>query len=208
MQVGDRLHSERAEAAPALASRMTDVLSAPRWDASDHPVGQLGGFPLTAKRQYRDDQPYVLVDVVGLPVDGIKVSVGDTENPAPGLVVRFENALRSLDRKLGSKHEWIDELSTEISRAQGELGKPFQPQDALHAAYAARKAINDKLAAAAAPPPAPAPATTDPDVAASLGVLASTHAATPAGQHPGSNPSTARPYSPPEAERDTTPGLD
>jgi hypothetical protein len=183
---------------------MTDVLSAPRWDAADHPVGQLGGYELTAKRQYRDDQPYVLVDVVGVPVDSVAVSVGDTQNPAPGLVVRFENALRSLDRKLASKHEWIDELTTEINRAEGELGKPFQHQDALHAAYAARKAVNDQLAAAAAPPPA----TTDPDVAASLGVLASTHAAPPAGQHPGSNPSTARPYSPPEAERDTTPGLD
>jgi hypothetical protein len=171
---------------------MTDVLSAPRWDAANHPVGQLGGYELTAKRQYRDDQPYVLVDVVGVPVDSVAVSVGDTQNPAPGLVVRFENALRSLDRKLASKHEWIDELTTEINRAEGELGKPFQHQDALHAAYAARKAVNDQLAAAAAPPPA----TTDPDVAASLGVLASTHAAPPAGQHPGSNPSTARPYSP------------
>jgi peptidoglycan hydrolase CwlO-like protein len=123
-------------------------------------------------------------------------------------VVRFENALRSLDRKLASKHEWIDELTTEISRAQGELGKPFQHQEALHAAYANRKAINDQLAAAAAPPPDPAPATTDPDVAASLGVLASTHAAPPAGQHPGSNPSTARPYSPPAPDHDSTITLD
>jgi hypothetical protein len=187
---------------------MTEVLSAPRWDAADHPVGQLGGYELTAKRQYRDDQPYVLVDVVGAPIDAIPVSVGDTANPAPGLVVRFENALRSLNRKLASKHEWIDELTTEISRAQGELGKPFQHQDALHAAYAARKAINDQLAAAAAPPPAPAPATTDPDVAASLGVLASTHAAPTAGQRPGGNPSTARPYNPAAVERNTAPGLD
>jgi hypothetical protein len=63
MQVGDRLHSERADAARALAIRMTEVLNAPRWDASDHPVGQLCGHELTAKRQYRDDQPYVLVEV-------------------------------------------------------------------------------------------------------------------------------------------------
>ncbi|NEA31253.1 hypothetical protein [Streptomyces sp. SID13031] len=68
-----------------------------------------------------------------------------------GLVVRFENALRRLDRKLAAKHEWIDE----ITRAEGELGKPFQLQDALHTAYATRKAINYKLAAA--PPPAAAP---------------------------------------------------
>jgi hypothetical protein len=187
---------------------MTEVLSAPRWDAADHPVGQLGGYELSAKRQYRDDQPYVLVDVVGVPVDGVAVSVGDTQNPAPGLVVRFENALRSLDRKLASKHEWIDELTTEINRAEGELGKPFQHQDALHAAYAGRKEVNDKLNEAAAPAPAPAPAVvTDPDVAASLGVLASSHDAAPGGQRPGS-PAHARPYRPPEAERDTTPGLD
>ena len=64
--------------------------------------------------------------------------------------------------------------------------------------------MNDKLAAAAAPPPTPAPDTTDPDVAASLGVLATTHAAPRAGQRPGSNPSTARPYSPPTPENDST----
>jgi hypothetical protein len=178
------------------------------FDRSDHPLGELGGFPLTAKRQYRDNEPYALVDVVGLPLDSIKVSVGDIENPAAGLVVRFENALRTLDRTLGSKREWIDELSTEISRAQAALGKPFQHQDALHAAYAARKEVNDKLNEAAAPTPAPAPtAVTDPDVAASLGVLASSHGAAPGGQHPGS-PAPAQPYSPPEAERDTTPSLD
>jgi hypothetical protein len=32
-----------------------------------------------------------------------------------------------------------------------ELGKTFQHQEALHTAYATRKAINDQLAAAAAP---------------------------------------------------------
>jgi hypothetical protein len=40
-----------------------------------------------------------------------------------------------------------------------------------------------------------APITTDSDVAASLGVLAATHAAPPAGQRPGNNPSASRPYS-------------
>jgi hypothetical protein len=131
--------------------------------------------------------------------------------PPPGLVVRFENALRSLDRELASKYEWIDELTTEINRAQGELGKPFQ--HTKRSPRGLRQPQGDQrptgqLAAAAAPPPAPAPATTDPDVAASLGVLASTHAAPPAGQHPGSNPSTARPYSPPAPENDSTISLD
>jgi hypothetical protein len=152
MQVGDRWYTERTEAARAVSSRITDVLNAPMFDRSDHPLGELGGFPLTAKRQYRDDQPYALVDVVGLPLDRIKVSVGDIENAAAGLVVRFENALRTLDRTLASKREWIDELTTEINRAQAAHGKPFQHQDALHAAYATRKEINDKLNAAAAPP--------------------------------------------------------
>jgi hypothetical protein len=204
MQIGDRLHSERGEAARALASRITDVLNAPRWDAADHPVGHLGGYELTAKRQYRDDQPYVLVDVAGAPVDGIAVSVGDTQNPSPGLVVRFENVLRSLDRKLASKHEWIDDLTTEITRAQGELGKPFQHQDTLHTAYATRKAINDKLAAAAAPPPANA---TDPDVADSLALLASTN---PGESRPNNHTTatTARAGIPLSTDRENGPGLD
>jgi hypothetical protein len=178
------------------------------FDRSDHPLGELGGFPLTAKRQYRDNEPYALVDVVGLPLDSIKVSVGDIENPAAGLVVRFENALRTLDRTLASKHEWIDELTTEISRAQAAFGKPFQHQDALHAAYAARKEIDDKLNAAAAPPPVPAPvAAIDPDVAASLGVLASTHGATRNGERREGGP-TGRPYTPTTVEPNTAPGLE
>jgi hypothetical protein len=183
---------------------MTDVLSAPRWDAADHPVGQLGGYELTAKRQYRDDQPYVLVDVVGVPVDSVAVSVGDTQNPAPGLVVRFENALRSLDRKLASKHEWIDELATEINRAEGELGKPFQHQDALHAAYAARKAVNDQTGRGCRSP------------TGHHGPRCRSIPRSP-GQHPrgASRRATSREQpehrpavQPPEAERDTTPGLD
>jgi hypothetical protein len=76
------------------------VLNAPRWNTAEQPVGQLGGFELTAKRQYRDDKPYVLVEVVGVPVDSIAICGGDIENAAPGPVSRFENALRSLDRKL------------------------------------------------------------------------------------------------------------
>jgi hypothetical protein len=208
MQVGEQIHNERADAARALAGRITDVLSAPRWDASDHPVGQLGGYELTAKRQYRDDQPYVLVDVVGVPVDGIAVSVGDVENVSPGLVVRFENALRSLGRKLAAKHEWIDEITTEIARAGGEFGKPFQHQDALHTAYATRKAINDKLAAAAAPPAVPASVGTDPDVAASLGVLAAAHAPPSTGHQHRHNPNAARLYGPSAGRSDSAPELD
>ncbi|TDO27524.1 helicase-like protein [Kribbella sp. VKM Ac-2527] len=69
--------------ARALASRMTEVLSAPRWDAADHPVGRLGGYELTAKRQYRDDQPYVLVDVVGVPVDGSRSPSAAPRTPLP-----------------------------------------------------------------------------------------------------------------------------
>ncbi|HEY0689553.1 MAG TPA: hypothetical protein VGD71_10960 [Kribbella sp.] len=139
------------------------------------------------------------------------LQLSDSLSTATVLAIGGSLSLRAPDRKLASKHEWIDELTTEISRAQGGLGKPFQHQEALQAAYAARKAINDKLAAAVAPPPAPAPATTDttdPDVAASLGVLASTHAAPPAGHRPGINPSTARPYSPPAPEHDNTITLD
>lgn len=200
---------------------MTDVLSAPRWDAADHPVGQLGGYELTAKRQYRDDQPYVLVDVVGVPVDSVAVSVGDTQNPAPGLVVRFENALRSLDRKLASKHEWIDELTTEINRAEGELGKPFQHQDALHAAYAARKAVNDQLAGLPLPhrpprtqmsqhpseswpaptprlPPGNIPGATRAPPGRTAPVSRARHHARPG----------LKPYRPPAAQQDTSPGLD
>ncbi|MEN3267229.1 hypothetical protein [Pseudonocardia sp.] len=71
-QVGDRWYAERAEAARAVSSRITDVLNASMFDRADHPLGELGGFPLTAKRQYRDNEPYALVDVVGLPLGTAK----------------------------------------------------------------------------------------------------------------------------------------
>jgi len=208
MQVDGRLYNERAQAARALAGRAAAVLNAPRWDSAEQAVGQLGGFELTAKRQYRDDKPYVLVDVVGVPVDGIAISTGDIENAAPGLVVRFENALGSLDRKLTAKQDWIDELATEITRAEGELGKPFQHQDALHAAYTTRKAINDQLAAVAAPLPAPAVVSADPDVAASLGVLAATHAPPVPGHRQGHHPETGQRYRPGSNDLAPAPELD
>jgi hypothetical protein len=207
MQIGNQSYTDRGDAARGLVDRLADVLNAPYGSRGEHPVGELGGYPLVAQRQYRDSEPITVLRFVDAPAAPVVVSVNDTEHPAAGLVVRFENVLRTFERRLASTHERIEELTSETARAQAKLGQPFKYRDELHAAYATRKAINADLAQATDPPARPAAA--DPDVAASLALLGATHAGQATGQRSGqADPSGARPYRPAVGEHDPTVTLD
>ncbi|MEV0287875.1 helicase-related protein [Kribbella sp. NPDC050820] len=151
MEINGLRYNERADAAKALTSTLAGVLETRPGRESLRRVGALGGFELTAERFYLADSPYAQVRFTGAPIDGVRITLAENQNPAPGLVVRLENALRALDRKLTGEHDYIDELTTEISRAREQLGQPFKYRADLDAAYTYRKNINDQLDAAANP---------------------------------------------------------
>jgi hypothetical protein len=57
------------------------------------------------------------------------MTLNESHNPAPGLVVRIENVVRALDRQLTDEHDRVDELTTEIERPREQLGQPFKHRD-------------------------------------------------------------------------------
>jgi N12 class adenine-specific DNA methylase len=207
MQVAGTWHNDRGQAAAALTSQLDAVLNAPPGRRPPQPIGALGGFELTAERSYRDTSPYAIIRLTGAPSRPVDITLNETHMPAPGLVVRIENVLRALDRQLTEERDRVDELTTEIDRAHEQLGQPFKHRDALHQAYAARKEINDQIAAQADPTPPP-PAAEDPDVADSLALLASTNPGGPPPDNPATTTVPARPEVATSTDRDNTPGFD
>ncbi|HEY3514575.1 MAG TPA: helicase-related protein [Kribbella sp.] len=161
MEINGIRYNERADAAKALTSTLADVIDTRPGYQSLRRVGEIGGFELTAERFFLDNSPYAQIRFTDAPIDGVRITLTENQNPAPGLVVRLENALRALDRKLTGEHDYIDELTTEISRAREQLGQPFKHSDDLAAAYANRKSINEQLEAAANQSSTPAAAGPD-----------------------------------------------
>jgi hypothetical protein len=206
MQVAGTWHNDRGRAATALTAQLRDLLDAPPGYRPPQPIGALGGFEFTAERNYRDGSRYAIIRASDAPVRAVDMTLNESHNPAPGLVVRIENVVRALDRQLTDEHDRVQELTTEIERSREQLGQPFKHRDALHQAYADRKAINDQIAAQADPKPSALVAAEDPDVADSLAVLASTRPAhTELAHH--RPPGTQTTMQPPPL-RDNTPGLD
>ncbi|MFI5736069.1 helicase-related protein [Kribbella sp. NPDC051587] len=151
MEVAGIRYNERADAAAAFANQLAGVMNRRPGTNTTTRIGELGGFELTAERFYREEVPHAVVRFTGGLIDNVSISLNESQNPSPGLVVRLENAVRTLDRKLSGQHEYIDELTTEISRARDQVGQPFKYRAELDAAYATRKSINDQLSEAAKP---------------------------------------------------------
>lgn len=95
----------------------------------------------------------------GCPARPVTYTAQDLAQPAPGLIVRLENSLATMDRTLIDVERSIATLTEERDRAAQRLGQPFDRMDQLVAARAHRATIDAKMAAAHQPaepnPPRP-----------------------------------------------------
>jgi len=160
-------YDERAAAAAALASLMAPLV-ARQWGrvpALAGTVATLGGFTATALVETTSQGPVAAVQFTGCPARPVTYTAQDLAQPGPGLIVRLENSLATMDRTLIDVERSIATLTEERDRAAQRLGQPFDRMDQLVAARAHRATIDAKMAAAHQPaePNPPRPTATPPE---------------------------------------------
>jgi hypothetical protein len=110
--------------------------------------------------------PVASVQFTGCPARPVTYTATDLAQPGPGLIVRLENALTTMDRTLLDVERTITTLTEERDRAAERLGRPFDRMDQLVEARTQRATIDAKMAAAHQPPePAPAAPAVEPPAA-------------------------------------------
>jgi hypothetical protein len=165
-------YDERAAAAAAMAPLMAPIV-ARHWGRVPYLAGTvatLGGFTATALVETTSQGPVASVQFTGCPARPVTYTATDLAQPGPGLIVRLENTLTTMDRTLVDVERTITTLTEERDRAAERLGRPFDRMDQLVDSRAHRATIDAKMAAAHQPPePTPAPPPVEPPAAQPVG---------------------------------------
>ena len=148
--VGGGTYDERAAAAAAfthlLAPRLLTHTGRVPFLAGT--VAEIGGFHGVAMIEETRQGNVASVTFTGCPARAVTYTARDLAQPGPGLIVRLENSLATMDRNLVDVHADITTTTTELARAQARVGAPFDKADQLTAARARRDEIAERMAPA------------------------------------------------------------
>jgi N12 class adenine-specific DNA methylase len=131
MMVAGRPHRTRADAGTALKAHLLKLIA--QHDATigpartmTCPVGELGGYQLTADVTADRLGPAAVVRIEDLPVDPIRLDRGELTQAAPvGLIARFEHRVQALDALAVDLAAQAERLNAEADAAAARLGRPF-----------------------------------------------------------------------------------
>lgn len=109
-------------------------------------VAEIGGFHAIAMVEETRQGNVASVTFTGCPARAVTYTARDLAEPGPGLIVRLENALATMDRTLVDVQADITATTQELARAQARVGAPFDKADQLVAARARRDEIAERMA--------------------------------------------------------------
>ncbi|PXX53950.1 N12 class adenine-specific DNA methylase [Nocardia tenerifensis] len=163
-KVSGRYFDHRGDAGDALAARLSKLVADKRavWKGfSDQGVAEIAGFTLDARNvpTGRDALVSVVFSDIG---DDIYVTFDrkTLEKGGTGLMLRLENAINGLDKRLEVATERLATENTERERSEQRLGRPFEHADRLDVLRERQKEINRELLGSKETPPENASPTT------------------------------------------------
>ncbi|MGW5569785.1 helicase-related protein [Nocardia thailandica] len=149
--IGGRRFDSRVEAGNALTARLNKLIENPNavWkEYEDSGIGKLGGFTLDARNvpTGRDVQVAVSFAEIGSH-HYVTLDRATLDKAGMAVIVRLENALEGLDKRLDAATNQLAVEKDELERAQGRLGRPFEHAEQLEKLTARQKKINAELLA-------------------------------------------------------------
>ena len=128
MQIGDRVHTARADAAEALQNRIhRECYNGYIRPLEPGPWGEIAGQPLTYSQHPRTG--------VSVHFAGLDITVTDQPNdvfkPKLGFIQRLENAAAAIPDGIRQAQIAILERQRSADQAQANVGKPFKHADAI-----------------------------------------------------------------------------
>ncbi|TDP38560.1 N12 class adenine-specific DNA methylase [Nocardia ignorata] len=148
-KVNGRFFDHRGEAGDALAARLSKLTQDPRsvWkEFSDQGVAEIAGFTLDARNVPTGRDAHVAVVFSDVSADLYVTFDGKTlEKGGAGVMLRLENAVNGLDKRLDIATSRLATERTERERSEQRLGKPFEHSERLDALRERQKAINQEL---------------------------------------------------------------
>lgn len=160
MTVAGQPCKTRTDAAAALAqwARNTGVQYArPYEDRPRGHVGEISGFPMTARTRSVLGNPVVVFQLDGIPEMEIRVPTEHVlHGDGVGVIRQVENRLTSLPDRISKAQLELHEQQRSLGDANRSLNTPFKHSEHLAAARTALAAVDAQLAIPAAQPePAP-----------------------------------------------------
>lgn len=148
-KVSGRYFDHRGDAGDALAARLSKLTQDPRsvWKVfSDHGVAEIAGFVLDARTVSTGREVHVEVVFSEVSTDlYVTVDKKTLEKGGAGLMIRLENAVNGLDKRLDVATSRLATERSERERSDQRLGKPFEHADRLDELRERQKAINQEL---------------------------------------------------------------
>ena len=131
MMVAGRPYRARPDAGAALKAHLLELIA--RHDTTvglarrvSYPVGELGGYQLTADITASRLGPEAVTRIEDLPVDPILLDRGELTAAAPvGLIARFEHRVQTLDAVARDLAADAARLHAEADAAAARIGLPF-----------------------------------------------------------------------------------
>ncbi|WP_188830528.1 helicase-related protein [Nocardia camponoti] len=161
-KVNGRFFDHRGDAGDALAARLAKLTQDPRsvWKVfSDQGVAEIAGLVLDARTVSTGREVHVEVVFSDVSTDlYVTLDKKTLERGGPGLMLRLENAVNGLDKRLDVAMSRLATEREERERSEQRLGKPFEHADRLDGLRERQKAINQELLGTKAPQPESAPA--------------------------------------------------
>jgi N12 class adenine-specific DNA methylase len=162
MTVGTMRFTDRVEAQAALVQKLHQVAAGARISNPDEAlreehIATLAGVEITAVTTYDPwkGRPEIRMQPAGVFRDSVKIGgttavLRELEN-GHGTVLRLENVLGRLESTRENTAETIDRGTTEISRSEEELAKPFAKAEELAEAKVRLAGIEHEMAEQAKP---------------------------------------------------------
>ena len=156
MSVGPTRHTRRQDAGEHLRTLIAEQdqdLTGSGHRRLAQPLGELGGFPLTATTERILGSTIVILELDGAPGTELRMTPAEIKAADPGkLIVRLEGRRSSLETLKTKTLAEITRLTAEAGHARDDLRKPFAQADKLAAARDRTQQIDERLNRAAAPP--------------------------------------------------------
>lgn len=148
-KIDGRYFDHRGEAGDALAARLSKLTQDPRsvWKVfSDQGVAEIAGFVLDARTVPTGREVHVEVVFSDISSDlYVTVDKKTLERGGAGLMIRLENAVNGLDKRLDIATSRLATERSERERSAQRLGKPFEHAERLDGLRERQKAINQEL---------------------------------------------------------------
>ncbi|WP_280404557.1 helicase-related protein [Nocardia brasiliensis] len=160
-KVSGRYLDNRGDAGDVLAARLLKLIEDPRavWkEFEDHRVAEIAGFSLDARNVPTGREALVSVVFSDVSTDlYVTFDRKTLEKGGMGVMLRLENAINGLDKRLEIALGRLDTERTERERSEQRLGKPFEHTERLEVLRGRQKEINQELLGSKETPPENAP---------------------------------------------------